>query len=318
MKYKISDVKEKEIDFIVAEEFASSPSFLSLFIDNFEEYHGDLFKISQIIRSHTDSYGESDLEISLNNKDGFCLALLIENKISAQFQDDQLFRYQLRGESYLKQKKCNDFKIILIAPKAYGYGDENDEIDARIDYEDLIEWFKNETSKNSRYHFKKYLLEKALEKATLGYQPIEDDKVTQFWEDYWKLVNKVAPILNMPKPRKKPSGSTFINFNPSDLLSGYRLVNKVTFGVIDLQIAGLAKNIGDFRAEFNEVFDHPYEIAKAGKSVSIRIQVPELDLQVSVSKQEDKIRHILEEVLNLYQWYQSNNDPLHRIVDKWT
>ena len=205
----------------------------------------------------------------------------------------------------------------MIAPKSYGYGNENNEIDARINYEDLVEWFTEKASKNKRHHFKKYLLEKALEKATLGYQPIEDEKATQFWEDYWKLVNKVAPILNMPKPGKKPSGSSFINFTPSELSSGYKLVNKVTFGVIDLQIAGLSKHTGDFRAEFNQNIDHSYEVVKAGKSVSIRKDVPRLDIQASVLKQEDKIRPIIEEVLDLYTWYQTNKKLLHEIVDNW-
>ena len=317
MELIISDVKEKEIDFLLAEEFASSQSFLTLFLNLFEEYKCIDFEITKINRSHTDSYGESDLEIFLVNQEDFSLILLIENKISAQFQDDQLLRYQKRGETYLAQNKCNDYKIILIAPNNYDYGDDKTELDGRIYYEDLVQWFAKDATSNRRYKFKSYLLEKAIEKATLGYQPIEDEQATRFWKDYWKLVNQNAPRLNMPRPGKKPSGSSFINFYPADLSSGLSLKNKATFGVVDLQISGLAKNIGAFRADFNKHFDNDYEVVKAGKSVSIRRNVPELDLQTPTSEQGDKIRLVIEEALNLYVWYRENKEVLHNLINKW-
>lgn len=67
MEFRIADVKEKEIDFLLAEEFASSPSFLKLFLEKIKGYQDDDFKVKKVYRSHTDSYGESDLEIFLTN-----------------------------------------------------------------------------------------------------------------------------------------------------------------------------------------------------------------------------------------------------------
>jgi hypothetical protein len=316
MNFEIADVKEKEIDFLIAEEFASSSSFITLFLDNFEEYNSQNFKVVQINRSHTDSYGESDIEVFLKNKEGFCLAILIENKVSAQFQDNQLLRYQKRGNSYLEQGICDDFKTILVAPKDYSHK-EITEIDIRIDYEDLVNWFDENIKNDIRYKFKKALLIRALERATLGYQRIEDEQVTRFWNDYWQHANQVAPILNMPEPGKRPSGSTFIYFAPADFPSGLSLVHKVSKGAIDLQIAGLAKHIGSFRTEYVSNFNNEYKIIKAGNSISVRSSVPVIDLQKSVSEQEKNVRLSLETALELYEWFAENRDSFQKLVGKW-
>ena len=316
MEFKIADVKEKEIDFLVAEEFASSPTFLSLILRAFEKYKSINFEVTQINRSYTDGYGESDLEIFLKDEQGFILALLLENKVSAQFQSDQLLRYKQRGQSYLEKGKCDDYKIILVAPKNYGY-DQGSDIDLRIYYEDLIDWFTDNVNASKRYKFKEVLLKRALEKATHGYQLIEDEQTTKFWKEYWQLARKIAPILNMPEPGKRPAASSFIYFAPTDFPIGLSLVNKVRFGVIDLQIAGLAKHIGSFSAEFEKHFDNEYKIVKAGKSVSIRETAPILDLQKSVSEQEEEVRLNLEKSLKIYKWYQNNSEQFINLVRKW-
>jgi hypothetical protein len=317
MVLHISDVKEKEIDFLLAEEFASSESFTKWFLGKTEEYYGSNFEVKKVARSHTDSYGESDLEVFLENTEGYILILLIENKISANFQDNQLLRYQRRGETYLNQNKCDDYKVILIAPNDYGVTGDNQDIDLFIPYEELSQYFSKMEALNKRYIFKSYILEKAIEKATLGYQPIEDKQATRFWKNYWEFVNQIAPTLNMPKPGNKPSGSSFINFYPNDLADGLSLKNKATFGVVDLQISNLAKNIGGFRADFRKQFDIDLELAKAGKSVSIRKSVPKLDLQKPTSEQKSDIKVAIDEAHSLYLWYRENKQTIHKLINKW-
>jgi hypothetical protein len=316
MNFNISDVKEKEIDFILAEEFVASPSFLSLFINTFDEYKTSNFQIEKIRRSHTDSYGESDLELFLINEEENCLVLLIENKVSAQFQLDQLKRYKKRAESYLNQNKCDDYKIILIAPKNYGYDIDSLEIDARIYYEDLIRWFDNDTINNSRSIFKKYLLEKALEKAKYGYQLVEDEKATMFWLDYWKLSNRIFPLLNMPKPGKKPSSSSFVYFYPPKQYSKISFIHKFAYGNVDLQIANTARNAGVVKQKLSNLIPSDTHIQKAGKSVVIRKEVPILDINRSIESQETVAKKCLKVVENLYNWYLNNENIFKEFVEK--
>lgn len=316
MEFKIADVKEKEIDFLVAEEFVSSPSFVPLFLTKFEDFRTDNFKVEKVYRSHTDSYGESDLEIFLTNDAGTRLVFLIENKVSAQFQTNQLQRYRKRGETYLRQDKCDAYKIILVAPKEYSNDFESLEIDACVYYEDLKTWFKEETINPNRSHFKIGLIERALQKAKHGYQLIEDEKASKFWKDYWNLVNEIAPILNMPVPNKKPSGSSFVYFYPPNLPSRISLIHKFTYGNIDLQIRDAASKTGIIRQSLNEITTNQYSIQKAGKSVVIRKTVPVLDLNRSVESQFKKTKKCIQEVRITYDWFLENKGQFHQLIEK--
>lgn len=314
MDFEISDVKEKEIDFLMAEEFASSPSFLSIFIGEFEQYKGRNWGVTKIRRSHTDSYGESDLEIFLRDDSENCLVLLIENKISTQFQPNQIHRYNQRGEAYLRQNECDDYKIILVAPESYGYSKDELDIDARILYEDLTAWFEENADSVLRRNFKVYLLEKALEKATHGYQLVEDETAIKFWCDYWELANDIAPLLNMPKPDKKPAGSSFIYFYPSELHSELSLIHKFAYGNIDLQISHSANQIGKIRQQLTDLIPNDFHIQKAGKSVVIRTKTPVLDLNRSLQSQKVMAEKSIKKVKDLYDWYQENKELFDHII----
>lgn len=317
MEFKIADVKEKEIDFLLAEEFASSPSFLNLFLKKFEGYQNVDFKVNKVYRSHTDSYGESDLEIFLTNDTGNKLVFLIENKVSAQFQSSQLQRYKKRGETYLRHNKCDAYKIILVAPQEYADDFDSLEVDACVFYEDLENWFREESDNLNRSKFKIGLIERALQKAKHGYQLIEDEKASKFWKDYWGLVNEVAPILNMPMPGMKPSGSSFVYFYPPGLPSRLSLIHKFTYGNIDLQIADAANKTGIVRQTLNGIITNQFTIQQTGKSAVIRKKVPVLDLNQSVESQLEKATHCILEAQNTYEWFLENKSLFNQLDEKW-
>jgi len=303
MNFSISNVQEKEIDFLLAEEIVASPTFLSIFLNPFDEYKSSSYQLELIRRSHSDSYGESDLEIFLRFSEEKSVVLLIENKISAQFQTNQLKRYKKRAESYLKQKRCNDYKIILIAPKYYGYDSDETEIDARIYYEEILEWFNDKVESNSRKEFKKYLLEKALERAKYGYQLVEDERASTFWLDYWSLVSDISPLLNMPKPGKKPSSSSFVYFYPPKQYSKISFIHKFVSGNIDLQIANAAQKTGIIKQKLNGLIPDDFHIQKAGKSVVLRKKVSVLDINMSIESQLPLVRESIRNVETIYNWY---------------
>ncbi|MFD2531355.1 PD-(D/E)XK nuclease family protein [Gracilimonas halophila] len=317
MEFKIADVREKEIDFLLAEEFASSSTFASLFLRKFEAFKDSNFTVKKVYRSHTDSYGESDLEVYLTNDADQRLVLLIENKVAAQFQTNQLQRYKKRGETYLRQDKCDDYKIILVAPKEYSNDFESLEIDACVFYEDLRNWFKEGAVNSHRSKFKIALLKRAIHKAKHGYQLIEDEKASQFWINYWHLVNDVAPVLNMPRPNKKPSGSSFVYFYPPNLLSRLSLIHKFTYGNVDLQISKAANKTGIIRESMSEIITDRIYIQQAGKSAVIRKKVPVLDLNRSVESQSEKAKKCIQEVKSIYEWFLENKELFHHLFEKW-
>src|SRR5262249_5148001 len=171
--------------------------------------------------SVTQTTGESDLEISFVGPDGGRWRLLIENKIAASFQAQQAERYRQRGATYIERGDCGAFYTILVAPEDYfGSPDSLKGFDGRVTYEALKAWFLQREALGVRLFYNATILTLSLKNSWFGYQPMQDMPVSDFWQAYWKLAQKCAPELNMPRPPAKPSGAGFIYFRPHTLPPG--------------------------------------------------------------------------------------------------
>jgi len=301
---KISGVSERDIDLLLLEEFMSSLEFQIFFIkkSKFKELNLTYVKAQ---RSVTDSTGESDLEISFKNKNGQIIMLMIENKVNANFQKDQLQRYLQRGNNYIKNNKIIDFETILVAPKSFHYN-ETRGFDFRINYEDIVEYFANHSNLGRRNTYKNLLLNSAIEKSTSGYQMEADASVSNFWKDYWELSLSEANELYMDEPTAKPSSSSFIYFRNVNLPKEVDLVHKLTHGYFDLQFKGMGDQINVMRDKYSNTLNSNMKIVKAGKSASIRIKVPKLSLADSLESQKDKVLICLREGANMLKWFRTH------------
>ena len=220
---KISGVSERDIDLLLLEEFISAKKFQDLFL-NYSKFKDMKLEFIEAQRSVTDSTGESDLEVSFKNINNEVFMLLLENKVNANFQKDQLNRYLQRGENYKKNNKIIDFTTILVAPKSF-HNNEDKGFDFKINYEELVEYFANNSDLGVRSTYKTLLLKSAIEKSTSGYQMEADSSVTNFWKDYWELSLDMAKELYMDEPSQKPSSSSFIYFR-----NMYLLYARIQFG----------------------------------------------------------------------------------------
>ena len=298
---KISGVSERDIDLLLLEEFMYSSDFQIFFLkqSKFKE-----LKLTYIeaYRSVTDSTGESDLEISFKNGNNQIIMLMIENKVKASFQKNQLQRYKERGNNYIKNNKIIDFETILVAPKSFHHNGTKG-FDFRINYEDIVKYFKNSSNIGQRSIYKNLLLNSAIEKSTSGYQMEADASVSNFWKDYWELTLSQAKELYMDEPTAKPSSSSFIYFRNTNLPKEVDLVHKLTHGYFDLQFKGMGDKLNIMRDKYFDTLENNMKIVKAGKSASIRVEVPKLSLADSLESQKNKVLVCLEEGVNMLKWF---------------
>ncbi|MCK5789044.1 MAG: PD-(D/E)XK nuclease family protein [Chlamydiia bacterium] len=302
---KISGVSERDIDLLLLEEFITSEVFQDLFIHN-SKFKDMELSFVEARKSVTDTIGESDLEVSFINDDDETVLLMIENKINANFQKNQLERYRKRGENYKKKEKISDFTTILVAPELYHSG-ENKEFDVRVNYETLITYFHNNKDLGRRSIYKILLLESAIRKTVSGYDPEMDDVVTQFWKDYWRLANKEAKELYMSEPGHKPSASSFVYFRNIKLPKNVDLVHKMVHGYFDLQFSGMGNKMDVFMNKYSEKLEQNMKIVKAGKSAAIRVEVPKLSFSDSFESQKDKVLLCFLEEKKLLTWFEKVN-----------
>lgn len=106
---------ERDIDLLIAEELRVNPAFARWWLDALR-LDADLSVPATRTRvSVVDENGEVDVEALFSVRNGI-FALLVENKVNAEFQPDQMERYVRRGEAGLASGLWNGFAIVVFGP----------------------------------------------------------------------------------------------------------------------------------------------------------------------------------------------------------
>jgi hypothetical protein len=279
MERKLETVLERDIDLLVIEEFFCSEEFQNFFLEN---TIGKKLKFLFAKHSVTNAIGESDIEADFIDFENKIIRFLIENKINAQLQPNQIERYHQRGKIEKESGKVFDFKVVLICPKDY-IKCLNKKPDFTLTYEDILDWFNSKNDIRSKY--KADIIKISLEKSIKN-PLIKNDIITNFWNQYYELIMKIAPELQMKKPTDKGSKSFWVYLKPAGLPINSSIVNKLEKGHIDLEIKNKASEIRSLR---QIKLDKGMYWTTAGKSASIRINVPVIEIKKDFSIQYDKI-----------------------------
>ena len=304
MDISISSVTERDVDFLMLEEFVASPLFLRWFVEKVTKLELDEDALVSIRRSVTTSNGESDLELAVAGRDGGIYYFLIENKVASSFQPRQAQRYRERGLRYVREGECVGFTTVLIAPRSYfGRNPQRLGFDAVVSYEDLRTWFKEKSAIGVRARVKVRLLSDAIQKSRSGYQPVQDQVVTAFWKSYWELASELAPELEMREPGGKPSGAGFVWFRPSVLPRSVTIVHKLPWGNVDLQFHGMGKDLEAFRRAVEDYLEPDMSVARANKSAAVRLKTAPLETTLPFSEQADLAKKGIRAATKLLRWY---------------
>lgn len=301
----IAGVCERDIDLLMLEELQSSPAFRSWFLNRVLQMGSQWATYIGSLRSVTQSSGESDLEAAFLGADGKRLRLMIENKVGAGLQPAQASRYRVRGNNYVSSGACNVFSTVIVAPRRYfGATGGAKGFDAKVTYEDLLDWYAAAEDLGDRRHYKVALLRSAIDKGTLGYQPEVDHVTSGFWHGYWRLAKLEAPELEMSEPTNKPSGAGFIWFRPPSLPKGISVCHKVNRGYVDLQFPGMGDRLNELESRCGSLLEQDMKFAKASKSAAIRLTVPVLNSNQMIEGQEEPTAEGLRAAVRLLRWIQ--------------
>ena len=295
---KFSGINERDIDFLLMEEFTTSPNFLVWFLAR-ANVLGDN-KLISVAHSVSTANGETDIELRLESS-GKVKFILVENKISAPLQPRQADRYRERAKRYKDNEQCSESLSVLVAPAKY-IGDNAEKLgcDFTVTYEDVVKWYTDNAAPQYPHSFRLAIFRRALEKG--GYTPIPHEGTTQFWQRYWELVTIKAPELRMPKPETKPELSGFIAFQPAVLPKGVKLIHKVRYGNVDIQFAGKAEEVDALKTLYGTLPERMH-IEAAGKSAVVRLDVPCIDMSAPFLDSETAVREAIWAAKLLLVWY---------------
>jgi hypothetical protein len=132
-------VGEHEIDFSVAQLVETSDSFRRWFVSQTNPAIELGEYIGAAIHASYAGEGESDIEFGYRTDTGDRHIILVENKIDAAKQPDQIERYYNRGQFRVERDDWDSYTVCLLAPERYVSKEDETGFDSIIHYEDVLE-----------------------------------------------------------------------------------------------------------------------------------------------------------------------------------
>jgi hypothetical protein len=300
----LEGVYERDIDLLVLEEIHVSNEFQNQLLKKVLGEYDLTLHLYSAWHSISDPIGETDILLLFHGKEENELALLLENKIDAPPQPNQGKRYKERGEEGIESGEWKSFKTVILAPEKYLLNSKDaSTYDRQISYEELCDWFLMNKLDHERSSYKVRILKTAIEQNKRGYNPILDERRTNFFHSYWEFAHLEFPELEMEEPGKKSKGSNWVPFRPKNIGKGLFLWHKLDVGHAALELTGQAGNLDTLKSKYSAYIPHDIKIVQIGKSVALRIDVPILDLNLEFEEQLDKARMGLKAMYRLF--YQS-------------
>ncbi len=273
MDISFENILERDIDLLMVRQFSlPSKKIIHLFAEKASIKNADKLKVIKVSHSVMTSDGESDIEVILESGREK-VAFLIEDKIDAVAQPEQASRYEIRALKAVENEKFNKYYVFIVAPQKYL--DSNIEAALypnRISYEELRDGLEED--------FDRAIIDKALDESKHGYIPIEDRKVTDFWNKLYDFVDEKFPDTFIIRGRKGESRGSNARWITIKSGKGTNLQIKADRGYVDLEISGYADKFQEFSKNNQELLDRKkLYLRMASKSLAIRSYIEHIDFE---------------------------------------
>src|SRR3569623_1068196 len=197
-------MQERDLDHIILEEQHSNTSFSDWLAKQLGLETFTFAKATHSVSAKANAkWGETDV-LAFFSKSNERIAVLIEDKISANFTERQAQRYHDRAKEYVRNGEATRYLTVLIAPQDYLAGvPKDDPWQKTISFEMLLDWFANRDDAHSRW--RKEALSDCLSRVHASLSAKQED-VVRFGEElsaYLKCHH--SPTLSH-KPGKDSAG----------------------------------------------------------------------------------------------------------------
>jgi hypothetical protein len=166
----------------------------------------------------------------------------------------------------------------MIAPERYLASVTSSGLyDCEISYEKIHSYFVSQGGTDKRCSYKANVILEGIRRNRRGYQPVEDEQVTNFVKQYFDYTNEKHPALRMQTPKSRQARSSWIEFYPDVLpRKELSLCHQMTNGEVKLVFKGQVKNMEAIRAKYQNRLSGGMAIEKAGQSAKILMRVPSI------------------------------------------
>jgi hypothetical protein len=306
-------IYERDVDIVLAEEFYANAEFAAWILSKIKSFANHVnSRVIEVQVSLSDQSGESDLVIVFENSDKSKIAVLIEDKIDAVFQHEQLARYRMRGQNGIAKNQWNAFEVILCAPRAYlEKSPVAAQFDGTVAYEDIAVWLRDYLP-DRRGEFRADFLESAAPYGASAYIKNVDSETNAFWKAAFDLAHSQFSELEM-KNLEFASGNTWLEFRPGDFPVDVRVFMKGSSGLADLTFNRMELGSLDTVVSTLPKLGTTH---KTGKSSCIRPTFPPFEVADGLSAIDTKVRTAFGRCRELIHFYRGHRDAFESIVSR--
>ena len=299
----LRSITERDVDLLLITELHASPDFRNYVLRIVFDYNGE-HEFLGAWRGVSDSMGETDILFLASLRDLGIVAIMIEDKVDAKFQDDQSGRYRRRGEAGKKGGHWNEFRTCLCGPSVL-IKPHLSEWDKLIPIEDVADWLSADAGADPRAGFVASALRVAVGKFERG-GFVPDVRATTFWHEYQLLCRAEFSDLAMKQlPPVQSRNEPWPAFGAGILPKGVRLEHKAWQGHVDLTYSGTELN--ELEVKFGSTLRSSMSIERVGGSAAIRKQVPPLNHLEPLGPQVDVVRTALNSARMLLGFWRSSS-----------
>lgn len=323
----LGTIRERDVDFLLQEELLCSEGFrrgiLGLAHRSGLLMGWDESSVPAATLSLVHDNGETDIFLRLLGPSG-CAALLIENKIDAQFQKEQAARYRQRATRQVRLGEAVEAITVLVAPERYLGREACKSFDLAIRYEDLAEILEVErreaagTPLDARLRYRIAVLQAAIEASRSSRVPSNEERNLSFRRAYYGMVREVAPSLRMPDPLNRADGGRQHFAKALALIPGCRarLTHQFRQGAVALQINGWGHWESEATPRLQGLLEEGMRVTLATNSLAVVLDVPAIDHEIAYEPQDQDAKAGIRAALRLQGWWRRHADDIRRLAQE--
>lgn len=236
----VSWFDERDIDVLLAEELRINGDFSRWFLDQLQQSSRILTPAYQTRISVMDDAGrETDVEALFHISGGGIFAVLVEDKIKAGFQPNQMEDYLDRGERGRRLGKWTDFAVVVFAPSYRGLSiPKNVRV---LRFEDAAHALRDMASSDQRLLYRSQFLERAAQPNAVVVET-ENPFVVEWWTAIDQMANREFGDFFVVDRKRFPK-TTYVNLKCTDMPAYLRLDLKGTQGEVALAFIGFPEEV---------------------------------------------------------------------------
>lgn len=147
----IESAGEQEVDFVIVQLLETSVDFRQWLVNQAVPDLDISSYLGSAMHATYAGEGESDVEFGFRSVSGDRHLVLIEDKINASKQPDQVERYFNRGQYRVDRGSWDSFTVCLLAPESYVSDEDDAAFDSIIRYEDVLDYLEDATHDSATF-----------------------------------------------------------------------------------------------------------------------------------------------------------------------